>query len=409
MPLSLVADTVRLRDGSVLTGKVTCQDPSSITLESKDGVQSFSKSEIAAFREDDSGTESYKRRLADARAASETRQKQIDQAIADRRQAVPTGFWIGMGAGSGRIYFPQESILIHDRIEASLIPNGAQANAFPGFARRPANGEDANAGYQGDRFYVEADGLSYRNHLETAALGLPSLSSGGLNSSSSTQFWSLKGFGQLQQASLVAGVEPFRFSERFRIFLFAGKTGFNSTTQFSGLLFSPLVFTPSFYLTGFIQNFRLRLYGEGPRGGVQLRFEPAVRWEIRGQAAVASFAGNSSEHVTVMFGPFNIPGVTYQLPTKISTRGSLWVRQVEYTLTGFFALPSRVRLFLSYMAQDVHIQYGSRTNQNFPADLFLSAYFSQARFSEVILRQYDHPRGNGRFRRVSAGAEFRIY
>ncbi len=408
-PALMQADTVRLKDGTVLTGKMTDQDPSSIVLEVQGTPRSIPKSSIAAFREDDYGTSYYKERIAAEKEAREKRARAIDEAIAGYQTLTPTGLWIGFGAGQGRLFMPQESTITADRVAANFIPNGGQASAFLGFQGHYATGEDASIRYEGNRFYVDLSGFSYNTRIQTQALGLPPVSA--LFNPGSTSFyqsWVLDGTGLRQNASGVVGIEPVRFWAPLRLFFFAGKTGFNTTTNASGPLISTAVAFPTLFLSAYIRNIHSSLYGEGPRGGIQVRVQPAPRVELRLQAAAASFHGIDSDRGLVVFGPSNIPNFPLQLPTWFSNRGGVWVRQYEYSVTTYVSVFSRMRVFVGYLDEETRIAYGSRINQSFPGDLFITTLPSTGRWGEILLRYYDHPRHTGRFRRVTAGVEFRI-
>lgn len=404
---SLAADTIRLKDGTLLTGKVTSQDPSVIVLFTEGKETTIAKADIALFREDGYGTKSYRDMIAAREEARAKELKDIESRLGEVRAISPTGLWLGASYGEGYLATPQEAALVGDRATLNLVPRGGQAAAYFPLHGHSAKGGDAHIRFDADRFYVEAIGFSYEARGSISAIGLPPVTAA-FNPGSTTfnQWWTIGVFARHQNASGSFGIEPYRFSTRLRAFLFAGKSGFNTMTVADGPLFSSATILPSLYFTALVQRFKTRLSGSGPRGGLELRFQAFTRLEFRASAAAASYAGITKDRGTLVIGPSTIPGVSGG--SLIMQHGSLWVRKYDYSLGGYFAVNSRLRVFVIGSDEESRIIFRNRMPQNYLRDLNLSNYYSQDGFGEFLLRYYGRPTYTGRFRRITAGAEFRI-
>ncbi len=405
-PGIIFADTVKLKDGTLLTGRLSGQNQSSITLEIDGVLKVIPKSSIAAFREDDYGREGYERRKKEEADQKDRRRAEIDEQLRQIRAVVPTGFWITLAANRGNLYRPDEAILIDDRNKTNLLPGSGQSALFLPLEGGRVTGPHASAGYEGDRFFAEIAGASVRDRTEVAAVGIPALSA--ITNPGGTQSYLLgwlTGTTRQQRASASIGIEPVRWSSSIRLFVFAGKSGFNDTAKGSGPLLSNAYNAPSIVSLQFIPSLRSKISGSGPSGGIRLRIVPASRWELRPEIETSSFAGRSSQNITVI-----AAGSAQQTPsgTILSTAGGLWFREYRYALTSYYSLSPHVRIFAGIAQEETRIQMQARTNSQFPGDASLQNYFSPSRLGEALLRRYDHPRYSGRVRQLETGAEVRM-
>ena len=220
-----MADTVVLRDGTILRGKLTGQDPSVIVLEIEGEAKVIPKAAVRLFREDEDGLAFYKERLAEQKALQEKRATDLNDSLS--RFAFPDGLLVQIAAGQGRHRSAIQGVIEADRVKDNVMTRGSTASFNANYVAEPDRGVQGSLQLRRSRWFVEAGGSSYSSKLSYQSYGLPPVTSLILPTTATVDqfgFLSLSPL-QKQDAYGIAAFEPLNFSAAWRWYLFAGASG----------------------------------------------------------------------------------------------------------------------------------------------------------------------------------------
>ncbi|MCE9599355.1 MAG: hypothetical protein K8S54_15430 [Spirochaetia bacterium] len=414
---ALSADTVKLRDGSILTGKMTSQDPSGITFESSGKSQYIAKRDIIAFREDNAGMEYFRKREEEESLANAENEKR-QQEIADKLAPSYNGLWFGAGYGRAKLETFQESLLQSDRIISNGITGAGSASVYAPAKNHNAKGYSGYALFRRENYYIEASAYAYRSEAHFDQFGLPPISSIVQNSASETN--QLGDFymnpARRHGAAAVLAFQPLSFSPRWQVFFLGGITGEKTLVRVDSDIYTKAAqrFTPTFVLVANaytrLRGFRAKLYGEGGVGGIDVRFRPGGGFELKLAAKFSSIEGAYKSRGNVA----TITSIT--LPTSTTVSGTyshfredaaMYERIADYSFTFFAPLGSRLRLFASAGTEFSHARIMHRVAMDYSQNTTVQSFF-QSSYGQFLTKLYSRPEHTGRLSRVVVGVEARI-
>lgn len=394
--LPLLADTVVLRDGTVLRGRVTGQDPSIILLEVEGKVVPVAKSNIRLFREDEDGLEFYRKRLKEEEQAQASRSEEVARTL--ESFAFPDGILIQLSTGQGRHRSALQNIIVDDRIKDNAMTRGNPAAINANFKEGPDRGAEGSLQLRRSRWFAEIGGASYTTKVNYQTFGLPAVSSVMVPTSAFVNqigFITLSPI-QKQDAYGIIAFEPHTFSARFRWYVFAGASGSHNRARAEGPISVSLALgTFQTAASVYIDNFESESSLSGHRLGLdfRLRFQGGTEVQLRGWGS-------------------EMKGWTRGRGTLLSSAeyanfvqdGRARIRSYAGQTTLYFPLASRCRLLTGIYAEDYKQTLSHRTDFQFPA----YALITNVDFRKNLVRLYDKPAHSGRVLRFFAGTEFRI-
>lgn len=392
----VLADTVVLRDGSILRGKVTGQDPSVIILEIEGEAKVIPKASVRLFREDEDGLAFYKERLAEENARHEKRQADLNEALG--RFAFPDGLLIQVAAGQGRHRSAIHEVIEADRIKDNVMNRGSTASFNANYISEADRGVQGSLQLRRSRWFVEAGGSSYSSKLSYQTYGLPPVTSLILPTTATVDqigFISVSPI-EKQDAYGIAAFEPVTLSAAWRWYLFAGASGQHQRATAEGPIAASVRLGSFLQTSGiYIDNVNFTGAAAGHRLGLDVRFRMQGGTEIQLRGFGSEMHGWTKGRGTVL------STTSY---ANLVQDGRLRVRSYAVQTALFFPLGGRVRLILGGYAENYRQTLSYRTDMEYPT------YLNPARieFAKLLLRLYDKPTHAGRVDRIFAGTEFRI-
>ncbi|MBL8019296.1 MAG: hypothetical protein JNM27_06505 [Leptospirales bacterium] len=411
------ADTVKLRSGKILTGKVVSQDPSGITLESSGQEQYILKRDIVAFREDSVGLEFSNKRQQEVEQAAAEREKQIEEG-SEKLAPSYNGIWFGAGYAQGRLQTFQESLLQADRIQSNGINGAGTASVYSKVDNQRARGYAGYAMLRRESYYLEAEAYAFRSEGKFDQIGLPPITS--IVQSTATTTNQIGDFrmkpARKQHATAVFAIRPASFSPRWQVFLLGGIVGDRTNVRLDADILTSATqrISSSFTLAANaftrLRGFTSKLYGEGGIGGLDIRFRPGGGFELRAMARFSSIEGNFK-------GRGNLAtGTSIYLPSSVFTSGSvshfredavMYQRSADYTLTFYAPIGSRLRVFTTAGTEFTHARLMHRAALDISQNTTVQSFF-QSGLGPYLTKLYSRPEHSGRLSRVVVGIEARI-
>lgn len=395
LPAALLADTVVLRDGSVLRGRVTARDPSVIVIEVEGKPVVVPKASIRLFREDQAGLEHYNRTRAEAEQAQEARDENLAKQIA--AYPFPDGLLIRLGAGQGKHKSALAGIVTDDRTKDNIFTRGNPASFNTNFQAGPDRGVEGRLQYRSSRWFVEAGGASYAHKISYQSYGLPPVTSVVVPTAATVDQLGILAVSPLQKQDAygIAGFEPRTFGAALRWYLFYGASGIHQLVRIEGPV-GLSVRLGSFSATDglYIDNFESVASAQGTRGGIDLRYRLAGGTEIQLRGTAAEMHGWTRGRGTVLSSSY----------ANAFQDGRVRFRSISGELTVYVPVASRMRVYVSGYSEEYRQTLSHRTDFDFPSALSPS----NIDFRKNIVRLYDKPTHSGRINRFSLGTEFRI-
>lgn len=390
------ADTVVLRDGTILRGKLTGQDPSVIVLEVEGEARVIPKSAVRLFREDEDGLAFYKKRLAEEEARQEKKKADLDESLA--KFPFPDGLLVQLAAGQGRHNSAIQGVIESDRTKDNVMGRGSTASFNANYMSEPDRGVEGSLQLRRARWFVEAGGSSYSSKLSYQTYGLPPVTSIILPTPATVDQFGLLALSPLQKQDAygIVAFEPVTLSAAWRLYLFAGASGQHQRATAEGPIAATVRFG-SFFQTSsiYVDNVDFTGAVAGHRLGLDIRFRMQRGTEVQLRGSGSEMHGWTRGRGTIL---------SNNSYANLFQDGRLRVRSYAVQTAFFFPLGSRVRLFVGGYAENYRQTLSHRTDLEFPTHLDPS----RLEFPKMLLRLYDKPTHSGRVDRVFAGTEFRI-
>lgn len=411
------ADTVKLRSGRILTGKMVSQDPSGITFESAGKEEYIPKRDIVAFREDSAGVEFSSKQQQEVEQAAAEREKQIQEG-SEKLAPSYNGIWFGAGYAQGRLQTFQESLLQADRILSNGIYGAGTASVYTKADNQKTRGYAGYIMFRRESYYLEAEAYAFRSEAHFYQIGLPSITS--IVQSTPTTTNQIGDFhmkpARKHHATAVFAIRPVSFSPRWQVFLLGGIVGDRTNVRLDADILTSATqrFTSSFTLSANaftrLRGFTSKLYGEGGVGGLDIRFRPGGGFELRAMARFSSIEGNyrgrgNLATVTTLFLPSSV--FTSGTVSHFREDAAMYQRSADYSLTFYAPIGSRLRVFTTAGTEFTRVRLMHRAGLDISQNTTVQSFF-QSGLGVYLTKLYSRPEHSGRLSRVVVGIEARI-